>query len=95
MMAFRFHLWCARRFGWWRYYGMMGMHPRGWPEARVYYPSVREVSRKMPIGNAVDQAARHTAEGAVVIPPNSNKAAMAAVRSQLLELVRQNKGNKK
>lgn len=54
---FRFLLWLARR-GCFRYDGLMGMHPRPMPMARVWYPDAQAYSVAMPLGNAVEYAER-------------------------------------
>jgi hypothetical protein len=63
-------LWLARRWGWYRYDGLIGRHPSWWPLARVWYPPGNMLrqgaySVNMPIGHAVDYAEIY---GGIVVP---------------------------
>lgn len=59
---FKFQLWLAQNFGFWKYDGLWGCEPSSWPRARVQYPPEPTynfpggVSKSMVIGNAVDYA---------------------------------------
>jgi len=55
------------RLGFFRHEGLTGHYPNWWPEARVYYPDIDLLSRRMCIGNAWYLARRFFG---IVVPAN-------------------------